>query len=304
MEANGAISETTPPDAPGLERSCTADTPDWLRWSGAAPGITLLEAWFQGRAYRRHRHDTYAIGVTEAGIQGFAYRGAAHISTPGEVVVLHPDELHDGYAAAEMGFGYRLIYIEPALIFAATRELVGNRATLPFVRQPVLPDAAVADAVRRAFDSGLDPLATDDLVLRVALGLIKADPGLRAAPARTLDVPALERAREWLDAERNRVVRSEELEVVSGLSRYDLARQFRAAYGTSPYRYSLLRRLDAARERLASPQPLADIALETGFADQAHFTRMFTAAYGFSPGRYRTLERTGQVGTAVAAGTR
>ncbi|PON13652.1 hypothetical protein C2W62_33235 [Candidatus Entotheonella serta] len=32
-----------------------------------------------------------------------------------------------------------------------------------------------------------------------------------------------------------------------------------------------------------------DIALETGFADQAHFSRMFKSAFGMSPMRYCVL---------------
>lgn len=267
-----------------------------MRRSTVAPGVALLEAWFQGRAYRRHRHDTYAIGVTEVGIQAFWYRGATHISTRGDIAVLHPDELHDGYAGAEMGFGYRLLYIEPVLILATAREIADRPATLPFARQPVLHDGVMAAAIRTACVSGLEPLAIDDLLLRITKGLTAADPSSRLAPARSLDLVAIDRARALLDAEWTRVVRSEELEVVSGLTRYDLARQFRAALGTSPYRYSLLRRLDAARDLLMRQQPLADIALETGFADQAHFTRMFTAAYGLSPGRYRALSRTSQAG--------
>ena len=59
-------------------------------------GVELLRAWFGGRAYARHRHDTYAISVTEAGVQAFDYRGRVEQSLPGEVVVLHPDEMHDG----------------------------------------------------------------------------------------------------------------------------------------------------------------------------------------------------------------
>ena len=296
MNESGAISESSASGTPGLERSCLAGGPDWMRWSAVAPGVDLLEAWFQGRAYRRHRHDTYAIGVTEMGIQAFWYRGATHISTRGDIAVLHPDELHDGYAGAEMGFGYRLLYIEPALILATAREIADRPATLPFARQPVLRDGAIAAAVRRACGYGLEPLAIDDLLLRITTGLIAADPTSRLAPPRSLDWVAIDRARALLDAERTRVVRSEELEAVSGLTRYNLARQFRAAYGTSPYRYSLLRRLDAARDRLIGQQPLADIALEAGFADQAHFTRMFTAAYGLAPGRYRALTRTSHSG--------
>jgi AraC-like DNA-binding protein len=85
------------------------------------------------------------------------------------------------------------------------------------------------------------------------------------------------------------VVRSAELERVTGLSRYELARQFRVVYGTSPYRYSLLRRLDFARVGLRRGERLVEVALAAGFADQAHFTRLFGATYGLPPGRYALL---------------
>ena len=88
-------------------------------------------------------------------------------------------------------------------------------------------------------------------------------------------------------------MRSTELERVSGLSRYDLARQFRALLGTSPYRYLLMRRLDLARELIHRRRALAEVACEAGFADQAHFTRVFKAAFGLTPARYRAL-RAGQ----------
>jgi len=42
-------------------------------------------------------------------------------------------------------------------------------------------------------------------------------------------------------------VRSAQLEAVTGLDRYALARQFRRCFGTSPYRYLVMRRLDRAR---------------------------------------------------------
>ena len=122
----------------GLERSCAGEAGDWIRQREAAAGVTLLEAWFQGRAYRPHRHDTYGIAVTETGVQGFGYRRSAHVSLPGEVVILHPDELHDGYAENDRGVGYRLLYVEPALIFDAMQSLSGREALLPFARRPVV----------------------------------------------------------------------------------------------------------------------------------------------------------------------
>jgi AraC-like DNA-binding protein len=271
----------------GLVRSCEGQDRVWIREPGE--GVELLRAWFGGRAYARHRHDTYAIGVTEAGVQDFDYRGRAERATRGQVVVLHPDEMHDGRAGTEAGFGYRIVYVEPARIAAAVRAIRGRPAPLPFVREPVSRNPTLARAVTAAFRLVPEPLALDALVLRLAEGLIEGDPGGHAAPSpHRLDHAALERARALLD-ERRTVVRSADLEAVTGLSRYELARQFRAAYGTSPYRYSLMRRLDFARKRLGGGMSLAELALAAGFADQAHFTRMFGWAFGLSPGRYARL---------------
>jgi AraC-like DNA-binding protein len=269
----------------GLERSCGAG--DWVRGRAPVGGVELLRAWFGGRAYARHRHDTYAIGVTEAGVQVFDYRGRVERSTPGEVVVLHPDEAHDGRAGGGDGFGYRIVYVEPARIAAAVRAIRGHAAPLPFVREPVSRSSTLARAVTAAFRVAPEPLALDALVLRLAEGLVEGDPDSQPVGAPRLDQAALDRARAFLDG-RRAIVRSTELESVTGLSRYELARQFRVRYGTSPYRYSLMRRLDFARGRLRET-PLADLALAAGFADQAHFTRMFKAAYGLTPARYARI---------------
>ena len=264
-----------------------------MRAREVGQGVEVLRAWFGGRAYTRHRHDTYAIGVTEVGVQTFDYRGRVERSVPGQVVVLHPDEMHDGRAGTGAGFGYGIVYVEPASIAAAVRAVTGGPAPLPFVREPVCNNETLARAVVAAFGLAPEPLGLDSLVLRLAEGLLEGEPGRSpAGPSRHLDVAALERARAFLDG-RRAIVRSSELEAVTGLSRYELARQFRASYGTSPYRYSLMRRLDFARGRLVAGTPLADVALASGFADQAHFTRMFKLAFGVTPGRYARLSLTG-----------
>ncbi len=274
----------------GLERSCGPR--EWVRGRAPVAGVELLRAWFRGRAFAPHRHDTYAIGVTEAGIQVFDYRGRVERCVPGDVVVLHPDETHDGRAGGEDGFGYRIVYVEPARIAAAVHAIRGRPAALPFAREPVSRNPTLARAVTAAFRAPAEPLALDALVLRLAEGLVEGDGDGRPAGAPRVDQRALDRARAFLD-DRHAIVRSTELEALTGLSRYELARQFRVRYGTSPYRYSLLRRLDFARSRLSAETPLAELALEAGFSDQAHFTRMFRAAYGVTPGRYARLRRRG-----------
>jgi AraC-like DNA-binding protein len=279
--------EQTRSGGEGLERSCRRDPTAWIASDGPVGGVELFRAWFAGPAYAKHRHDTYAIGLTDRGVQVFDYRGAGRVSMPGQVVVVH-----DGNAGTEAGFGYRIVYVEPSHMSEALRSLCERPYPLPFVREPVSENGLLARAVRRAFAAPLDPLAADALIADLAEGLLAGEgPGGRPVPSRRVDAAVIERARQFLDAERTRVVHSSELEAITGLTRYDLARQFRLMFGTSPHRYLLMRRLDLARQLILEARPLAEVAGEAGFADQAHFTRVFKAAFGLTPARYRALRR-------------
>jgi AraC-like DNA-binding protein len=270
----------------GLERSC--EPGEWVDATRPVDGVELFRARLRGRPFSRHRHDVYAIGVTEEGSQAFEYRGTVEHSLPGQVFVLHPDELHDGRADGPGMFGYRQIYLSPDRIAAALPALTGRQVPLPFA-VPVADDEVIADVIRAAFAAAPEPLALDTLVLRLAEGLLRLS---TAGPARALhcrvDLTALDRGRDFLRSQLA-IVQSGEVEAVTGLDRYQFARQFRAVYGTSPHRYSVMRRLDAARGWLRDARPLAETAQQAGFADQAHFTRTFKAAFGMTPGQYAKL---------------
>ena len=67
-----------------------------------------------GAGFSPHRHDTYTVVLTIAGVQAFNYRGAMRRSRPGQVFILHPDEIHDGHCCDAAGFSYRAAYVPPA----------------------------------------------------------------------------------------------------------------------------------------------------------------------------------------------
>jgi AraC-like DNA-binding protein len=270
----------------GLEHSCGPG--EWVDAQGPVDGVELFRARLRGHPFSRHRHDVYAIGVTEEGIQAFDYRGSVEHSLPGQVYVLHPDELHDGRAEGSGVFGYRQIYVNPSRIAVAMQALTARPAPLPFA-PPVSDDPVLARVVRTAFAQALEPLAVDALVLALARGLLRCSTGRPTDSLRCrVDLRAIERGRDFLESRLTRVD-SSEVEDVTGLDRYQFARQFRAVYATSPYRYSVMRRLDRARFLLRDGRPLAETALAAGFADQAHLTRTFKAAFGMTPGRYVKL---------------
>jgi len=277
-----------PAAATGLERSC-ARFSDGLSVSIDDGGVERLEARFHGNGFSPHRHDTYALGLTLHGVQTFRYRGSERFSRPGNVIVLHPDELHDGAAGDEAGLIYRMIYLPPEMI-AATGA---SRGALPFVADPVVCDAglwqALAD-ILADLDGEPGDLQMDDVLMRVAAGLVRQT-GLKQTRSSATAEAAVRRARDYLESHATEPVRSETLEAVTGLDRYELARQFRRLTGTSPHRFLVMRRLDRAKRLIASGNRLADAALDAGFADQAHFTRHFRGAFGMTPGRWLAMQK-------------
>lgn len=60
-------------------------------------------------------------------------------------------------------------------------------------------------------------------------------------------------------------------------------------------KYIQTHRLEALRARLwrGPSAPLADLAVELGFAGEAHMSRLFSERFGLSPGAYRTAARDG-----------
>jgi AraC-like DNA-binding protein len=80
-----------------------------------------------------------------------------------------------------------------------------------------------------------------------------------------------------------------ELEQVADLDRWTLARQFRAAFGTSPSRFRTQRRLDCVRKSIRGGSSLVRAALQAGFADQSHMSRQFKLAYGLTPARWTAM---------------
>src|SRR6185312_7984805 len=71
-----------------------------------------------------------------------------------------------------------------------------------------------------------------------------------------------------------------------GWSEAHIAHVFRGVFGIAPHAYVIGRRVDAARTRILGGQPLADVATEVGFFDQAHLTRQFKRFLATTPARF------------------
>ncbi|MBC3482723.1 AraC family transcriptional regulator [Pseudomonas capeferrum] len=262
-----------------VRKASPAATSDWVIRSAQPGSVERIEAWFGSHGYDPHRHDTYSIGRTLAGVQSFHYKGALCHGVPGNTLVLHPDEVHDGMAGTDAGFRYRMAYIDPALI-----QNVLSGEPLPFIAGGLTRDPRLyraSEAFVQALDHPLETLEEQDAVYDLAMALRAV--GGKPRGRKRLDYRSAERARAFIMEHLQQGITLEMLEQASGREQWSLSRDFRALYGTSPYRFVTLRRLDIARRLMLDGFTLVDAALAAGFHDQSHMTRHFTRSYGVSP---------------------
>jgi AraC-like DNA-binding protein len=248
-------------------------------WTDSFELIERVTNRLVGAAFSPHRHDTYTVAVTMAGVQSFNYRGERRYSQPGQVLILHPDELHDGQCHDEAGFSYRAAYVPPTHV-----QAVLGGAELPFVANGVSSNPAlIAAACTIVMDCAgdADPAAYEDALYDLAHAMNNSS--VRAATPKIANRTAVMRAREFLETVVVAGARLAELEQVSGCDRWQLSRDFRALLGTSPYRYLQYRRVDLAKQLLREGATLADAAHGAGFADQSHFGRTFRKTVGLTP---------------------
>ena len=266
---------------------------DWARyWRAEGVPVEAMHAHFTSHVYHRHSHESYSFGVTETGAQAFTCRHGRHVSARGMVMAFNPDDPHDGHAAVDDGFTYRMVHIGPEFLASLTGT------PLPLFRSPVIEDPVMAASVRRlhrALTGRASELeryerlaGTARLLVRHASG---REPAWRGADRRVADRRVAARIRELIQDSAGDPgggeLTADELAAAAGCSRYAAYRAFRQAYGLAPSDYQRELRVRTARRLLTAGVEPALAAAEAGFADQAHLTRWFRRYYGVTPGAYR-----------------
>lgn len=111
---------------------------------------------------------------------------------------------------------------------------------------------------------------------------------LDPAPQRLAEVDnRLTRAAEFIADNCTRPLALGDICAAAGLSESYLIRAFRQRYGLTPHAFLIDRRIRYSRARLRRGHAIADVAVDAGFADQAHLHRAFKRLVAATPGQYR-----------------
>ncbi len=81
-------------------------------------------------------------------------------------------------------------------------------------------------------------------------------------------------------------IKVDNLAYLANMSRSEFSKRFKEHSGFSPHQWVMSVRIEQAQRLLSEGAPLAVVAQDTGFSDQAHFSRCFRQANGLTPGQW------------------
>jgi AraC-like DNA-binding protein len=268
-----------------------SDVSEWtqfFRCDGAAP-IFALHAGFRFHRYARHSHEYLVIGLVEAGVQSYTYRGARHLTSAGQMFIVNADEPHTGEAATDAGYVYRTLCIGEAAVRDMTRDLLTSDRT-HHLKGAIIADSDLVSGIRKVHRSLIAgaPRLEIDVLLRDAVSQIYARYSDTRVPTRDLGRAgrAVSKAQEYIEENFSANLSLQDLSQVAGLSPYHLSRSFTRVTGLPPHTYLDKTRLRRVRELLDRGEPIAAAAVAVGYVDQSHLTHRFKRTFGITPRQY------------------
>ena len=264
-----------------------------LRTARYDPELMVEAYQFQGvmQAFPNHFHEHYVVGFIERGRRNLRVKGECIVTTPGDLLLFNPGENHACESEDGLPLDYRCINIGPDVMAKVAREIAGMTQE-PQFSQPVVYHSGVIHDLRELHN----------MILRGEKGVQKEEKfyflleQLLRDYAQAGDAePKLEQRAEvravcdYLAANYHRTVSLDTLAKVACLSKYHLLRAFTKEAGITPYCYLETIRIDRAKELLKSGKSPAEVAQETGFSDQSHFTNAFKRMIGLTPGQFRRV---------------
>lgn len=266
--------------------------PNELRTAVYDEQLHLEACRFAGIAqpFPNHFHEHYVIGFVEQGERVLSCKNQEHHIQPGDILLFNPGDNHACTQSDGGVFAYGALNLPKDTMLALSAEVTG-RQTLPGFAQNVLHDEELLCCLRTLHRMVLGHSADfgrEERLLLLVSTLIQhyGQPFDACVP----ECPqAVETVCGFIRQHYAEHLTLDALCCCAALSKSTLLRAFARAKGITPYRYLEIVRINAKKNLLARGVPPLDAALQTGFADQSHFTKAFGSYIGLAPGVYREI---------------
>lgn len=227
-----------------------------------------------GQEWIPHWHDEWSFGAIVEGECHCSVAGHPFVARAGDLIAIAPGIVHTGAltAPAHRGTVLAMMLYVPAVWLEQTG-----------LTPPACSGSARAPALAREARNLASPQDAQAWLRRAIPTLAR-----KLAPGPSGERIPSDAVRALIERVQSAVLSGEQS--VSGLARHcavsreRIHRVVKQWLGMAPGDYLRAVRLHRAKQMVMEGEPVASVAAECGFADQAHFTRWFRRAFGYTPG--------------------
>lgn len=255
-------------------------------------GLCMEAYCFNGivRSFPNHFHEYYVFGLVEEGERILFCKNEKYQLKKGSILLFNPEDIHGCGQNDKRAFAYRCFNISRERMLELIEEITGKRKFLLF-SQNIFYHAEIMCyfySLHEKIMNGSSDFGKEEGMLFLISALIRNN-GQFFETALPECRKQVEKACEFMREQFGGRINLEQLCRHAGLSKSTLLRAFIKEKGISPYRYLENVRVNEAKKLLEKGIAPADVACQTGFFDQSHFTRYFNTFVGISPGAYHRI---------------
>lgn len=258
------------------------------------PQLSFIEAKLcrvKSICYKKHFHEEYSIGMINKGVSRMWCEGEELEVGAGRLIGIPPLLAHACNPDKRADWTYQMLFLQPGWIRQVLGEQVRWDGVRLLTKEASRESRLVLNHLIQLLRQGGSPLEAETWAICLMDKVLggRKDDGLTGEEP---EAASLTRAREYLHEHFAEKVTLEQLEEVSGISRYQLIRLFKKRHSLPPHAYQNLLRINYAKKRLHQMReiPISVTALEAGFYDQSHFSRVFKHCVGVTPQQYAGTE--------------
>lgn len=242
-----------------------------------------------------HSHAFSELFFVTGGSGKFMYNGQTTPLRANDLLIINPYVNHTEFSQQEDPLEYIVLGID-GLRFSTPG---GEEHTPAIYRLKSAP--AIGTYIRQLFceakEQALGYESVCKFLLDIILTLILRQQELRIAITSSPHIqPFCAGVKAHIDAHFKDNIDLDTLALIAKQNKYYLAHAFSQAYGISPMRYLMKRRIDESMYLLASTSmPVYDISDIIGFSSPSHFSQAFKRMTGCTPNAYRKSHKTKEI---------
>ncbi len=258
------------------------------------PMVEAKQAHNSEACYDKHSHASLSFGVVYHGQARYFNQNQNHAISAGCFVLMNPHAIHACNPIDQSQWSYRMLFVDTHWLDQAGFGHNNDARTWQnYFSQCLSTDIALYQAFNLLFKCFLHSNSIlekeESLSLFIALIFQKLEKKtLSSLDNANHNSQHIIRAADYISEHCTQKLSLKEISDIAHLSHFHFIRAFKQYFHLTPHAFLLNKRIQYAQTLLKQGHSIAESALISGFADQAHFSRVFKKQVALTPAQYQT----------------